>query len=88
MPAPCDNAGMSEGEEMLLQEITDEKDLKDGRTYLCCTRSRHGNAIWQTFDAQKHRLMVGKLPMPMKSFAKVFDLPKGMADIAATQLLD
>jgi hypothetical protein len=69
---------------MFLQQITDEKDLKDGRTYLCCRSSRQGNAIWETLEAQKHLLLHGELRMPMKSFSKIFDLPKRLADIDAT----
>ena len=61
---------------MLLQQITDEKDLKDGRTYLCCRSSRHGNAIWETLEAQKHCLLYAGMHMPMKTYEKVFDLPK------------
>ena len=48
---------------MLLQEITDEKDLKDGRTYLCCRSSRHGNAIWEALEAQKNRFVYQGLSM-------------------------
>ena len=71
---------------MFLQQITDEKDLKDGHTYLCCRSSRHGNAIWETLEAQKHRLLYGGLRMPKKSFVKIFDLPKRLVDIDATDL--
>jgi hypothetical protein len=66
---------------MFLQPITDEKDLKDGHTYLCCRSSRHGNAISETLEAQKHRLIYGELRMPMTNFDKIFDLPKRLADI-------
>lgn len=65
---------------MLLQQIKDEKDLKDGRTYLCCRSSRQGNALWDTCEARKHRLCFGDLQMPFKAFDKVFDLPKTMAE--------
>lgn len=67
---------------MFLYQITDEKDLKDGRTYLCCRESSKGNAIWETLESHKHRLLYsGNLRMPISSFAKVFDLPKTMEDI-------
>ncbi len=68
---------------MNLEEITDEKDLKDGRTYLCCSSSRHGNAIWETLEAQKHQLLRAGMRMPMNIYSKVFDLPRHVADIGA-----
>jgi len=70
---------------MLLQQITDETDLKDGRTYLCCRSSRHGNAIWETLEAQKHRLIYGDLRTPMASYDRIFDLPKRLVDIATSE---
>ena len=67
---------------MLLQQIKDENDLKDDRTYLCCRASRHGNAIWETCEARKHRLFYANMWVPLKTFDKVFDLPKTMAETA------
>lgn len=71
---------------MLLKRITDENDLKDGRIYLCCRSSRHGNALWETMEARKQRLLnpVGGPSYPMKNYSRVFDLPRRVADIAAT----
>ncbi len=69
---------------MLLQRIIDENELKDGRTYLCCRSSRHGNAIWETLEAQKHRLVYAEMTQPMTAFKWIYDLPKTMADIEAT----
>jgi len=68
---------------MLLQQIKDAKDLKDGRTYLCCRSSRHGNAIWETLEAQKHRLLYQGMKMPVTDFERIYDLPKQLADIDA-----
>lgn len=68
---------------MLLHAIEDEKDFRDGRIYLCCRSSRNGNAIWETLEAQKHRLIYGEdgLCLPIGAFTWVFDLPKRVADI-------
>jgi hypothetical protein len=66
---------------MQLQPITDERELKDGRIYLCCRSSRHGNAIWETLESQKHFLLMGDLKMPMKVFAKIYDLPRHVSEL-------
>lgn len=66
---------------MMLKEIRDEKDLKDGRVYLCCRSSRHGNAIWETLKAQKHQLIYDGMRMSLATYASVFDLPKNMAEV-------
>ena len=68
---------------MVLQQVTDEKDLQDGRTYLCCRSSRHGNAIWQTMEAQKHQLLCQNLKLPLSAFAKIYHLPKTVAGVDA-----
>jgi hypothetical protein len=65
---------------MNLEQITDEKDLFDRRTYLCCRSSRHGNALWDTLEARKHQLIYEGISMPLSSFQKVYDLPKRVAD--------
>ena len=69
---------------MLLQQITDENVLKDGRTYLCCRSSRHGNAIWESLEAQKHQLLYQGMKMPVTAFERIYDLPKQLADIDAS----
>jgi hypothetical protein len=66
---------------MELVRVTDEKDLIDGRTYLCCRSSRHGNAIWETLEAQKHRLLYQGIKMAFGDFKGIYDLPKRVADI-------
>ena len=69
---------------MLLQQVTDENDLADGRTYLCCRSSRHGNAIWEALEAQKRRLLYpGGTKMPLAAFAKIYHLPKRVAETDA-----
>jgi hypothetical protein len=65
---------------MMLAPVTDEKDLRDGRTYLCCRSSRHGNAIWETLEAQKHRLLYEGMKMPVTAFEAIYDLPKRLED--------
>jgi len=77
-----DSAGTSKiGGIMVLLPITDENDLRDGRTYLCCRSSRHGNAIWETLEAQKHRLLNQGMKMSLTAFERIYQLPKRLADI-------
>jgi hypothetical protein len=66
--------------DMLLEQVTVEIDLLDGRTYLCCRSIRYGNALWDTLEARNHRLLYKGNLMLVSSFAKVFDLPKRVAD--------
>ena len=66
---------------MLLRQINDEEELRDGRTYLCCRRSRQGNAIWETLEAQKHFLLRDGVKMRFTMYNKVYDLPRTMADM-------
>jgi hypothetical protein len=71
----------TQGTQMVLSQVIEEQDLLDGRVYLCCRSSRHGNAIWETLEAQKHCLLFNGMKMPMTTFARIYHLPKRVADI-------